>query len=494
MITKLTQKQIDKIPSYRDKWLEVGKDTTPITYNQARPIIDDLYTQILGYEKPLIIIMPNPVWTWHATVVLHELVSQIDSQIRSQIRSQIYSQIDSQIYPQIDPQIRSQIDSQIHSQIDSQIDSQIHSQIVSQIVSQIDSQIHSQIDSQIRPQIVSQIDSQIYPQIDPQIRSQIDSQIAPQIRSQIVSQIDSQIYSQIDSQIDSQIHSQIDSQLDSQIHSQIVSQIVSQIRSQLVSQIYSQLDSQIRPQIGSQIENFLWPYLDGQLWASYFGYYEYFFNEVVKCECAKYCYFRNTTALNLIYPLSKICILSQKPKSIRMVNGLLHNESGPSISFDENFSVWSLNGVRVPQWLAETKDTQIKPERIIEIENAEVRREFVRKVGIERICTKLKAKILHKSTDGIYELLELDLNQGRKWKYLKMRNMSLSTDNNDVWHIEGVNNRCRTIQEALLYRINGENRYKYNFAPDGDNWQIHGDVIIIPEGAKTLKPKPQLIA
>ena len=85
--------------------------------------------------------------------------------------------------------------------------------------------------------------------------------------------------------------------------------------------------------------------------------------------------------------------------------------------------------------------------------NAEVRREIVRKIGIERVCQKLNAKVLDKSLNGIYELLNLDLGDGRSRPYLKMRNPSIKT-----YHLEGVPIEIDTVEKALNWRNQSEEK------------------------------------
>ena len=82
---------------------------------------------------------------------------------------------------------------------------------------------------------------------------------------------------------------------------------------------------------------------------------------------------------------------------------------------------------------------------LLKIDNAEVRREFVRKVGIDRVCYSLGAQCIDKV--GNYELLLLDLQDGRKRPYLKMLNPSI-----DTWHVEGVHPNCQTVEQALKWR------------------------------------------
>ena len=75
-----------------------------------------------------------------------------------------------------------------------------------------------------------------------------------------------------------------------------------------------------------------------------------------------------------------------------------------------------------------------------------VRRELIRKIGIDIFIQKMGAKSIHKQDN--YELLSIDLdNQITNCRYLKMKNPSIQT-----WHVEGVHRKCNTVQEALNWR------------------------------------------
>jgi hypothetical protein len=167
-----------------------------------------------------------------------------------------------------------------------------------------------------------------------------------------------------------------------------------------------------------------------------------------------------------------------------MASGRLHRDGGPALAYSDGFALWRLNGVAVPDWLAATPAGAIDPRRLPAIPNAEVRREFIRKVGLARILRALGARVI--SSSGLYELLELDLGDGRRRPYLKMRNPSV-----DTVHIEGVHPRCQTVQEALNYR-NG-------LAPEaiddvaGADWYQQGDVILRPRGATRFKSRPKML-
>jgi len=195
------------------------------------------------------------------------------------------------------------------------------------------------------------------------------------------------------------------------------------------------------------IRNFVYPYLYGSFDSSFFSFFNYI-EEVlnVNYNCgAKWEWYKNTSNFGFIYPLENICIISRKPVFIRMVDGILHSDNSPAVEYADGFSVYCLNGVRVNKELVKTKAEDIDPRILFKEQNAEIRREIVRKIGIERVCMKLGAKCIDKKGD--YELLLLDLGDNRKRPYLKMINPSIKT-----YHLEGVEPSIKTIEKALNWR------------------------------------------
>lgn len=188
------------------------------------------------------------------------------------------------------------------------------------------------------------------------------------------------------------------------------------------------------------------------------------------------------------WPYEHYCIISERPTACHLnKDGRLHCETGPALAFnDEQCQLYSLNGVIVPKWLVETPAEKIDPKEVTKEKNAEVRREIVRKVGVDRVCHKLGAKVL--DTQGEYELLELKVD-GNKWKYLKMHNPSVP----EVWHVEGVGNECNTVADALHWRKPDKMRAIAVDDKKGEDWVLQGDVHIWPRNAKALKRFPAKI-
>ena len=187
------------------------------------------------------------------------------------------------------------------------------------------------------------------------------------------------------------------------------------------------------------------------------------------------------------------CVIADPPDRLetQIVDGVynLHSPGGAAQSWWDGWPLYYLNGVRVSPWLVKLDEGQLDPRWVAKLDNAEERREFVRKVGVERIEYKLGSRIIDKEADPMYQLIDLRLGDGDDTyrPYLKMNNPSI-----DAVHIEGVPKECRTIQAALNYR-NGFTESQID-PVNGDDWYQHGDVTFKQTKSTLFKPRPSKIA
>ena len=153
--------------------------------------------------------------------------------------------------------------------------------------------------------------------------------------------------------------------------------------------------------------------------------------------------------------LNDICIILDRPEQISIKNGVLHNETGMAIKYRDGWGIYSLNGVTVTKEIVETPADRLDPEIVLREANAEIRREIVRKIGVERLEKKLKPRVLDKWGDyELHDYSEFFPKMRCSPVYLKMKNPSIG-----VWHYEGVNIRemsAPTCQAALEWRLKGK--------------------------------------
>ena len=148
--------------------------------------------------------------------------------------------------------------------------------------------------------------------------------------------------------------------------------------------------------------------------------------------------------------------------------------------------------------MAETKDTDIDPARISKISNAEVRKEFVHKVGLSRIYYKLGGVVLDQKVVSLttpenqkwlcnYKLVRLKYGVNSIRHVLEMPNASLP----DIIHVEYVPTKCQTVEQAMNFRLN---RKEEDIDENGSDFYIHGDRVLVPDGATKTKRWPKIIA
>lgn len=130
----------------------------------------------------------------------------------------------------------------------------------------------------------------------------------------------------------------------------------------------------------------------------------------------------------------------------------LHSTDSPAIAWRDGFELFFLNGIQVTKELVMTPASQLDPMLLIKERNAEVRREIVRKMGIERFIQKVGGQDLDtwsrdEHTD--YRLIKLTNIEGMRLVpvYLIMKNPSTG-----LFYAEGVSPDCKTVKEALAWR------------------------------------------
>ena len=165
--------------------------------------------------------------------------------------------------------------------------------------------------------------------------------------------------------------------------------------------------------------------------------------------------------VNFIIPYNGIVFISRKPEYIGWKGKVLHCETGPAVRYKDGYSLFTLNGVKVPEWLVTTHSDALDPKKVLDIENADQRAEGIRKLGIERLVQYGKVKDTYKNYDDAwfdnskYELIDMaPIFKTIKYApYLKMLNQSVP----GVWHLEAVSKECQTVQDAVNFRTKSQN-------------------------------------
>ena len=163
----------------------------------------------------------------------------------------------------------------------------------------------------------------------------------------------------------------------------------------------------------------------------------------------------------------EFCIISEKPICLKVDNeNKPHCDGGPFCEWGDGSKLFALNGVRVPKYLAVTPSSKLDVSFFHQEKNADVRTEFIRKYGVERMLdlgVKVDSWESYPEeiwyTKSKYELWDMaNIFEGIEYApHLKMTNQTTG-----VFHVEAVSPKCRTIDDAIKERAGGRDLEIFN--------------------------------
>ncbi len=140
------------------------------------------------------------------------------------------------------------------------------------------------------------------------------------------------------------------------------------------------------------------------------------------------------------------CMISDRPTVLSVdARNRPHCIDGPFCRWSDGSALFAIDGVRMPQWVAETPSEMLDIKEVMRLPNAEQRLVAIKKIGPERMLTALNATSISKKADE-YELYSVFL-EGSEERLLKMQNPS-----EPKIHFEWVAPECKTVNEALAWR------------------------------------------
>lgn len=169
-------------------------------------------------------------------------------------------------------------------------------------------------------------------------------------------------------------------------------------------------------------------------------------------------YEKITKLMHAILPCEKICFVIEYPKVVSLLNDdldsfKLHREEGLAVEYGDGTGFAWLHGVEVPDWIATTKAGKLSIQKLLAETNVDIRREGLRRVPVERLLKKTKAKLLDKEKDlkkgkhWDYALFDMDLGDSKKRIFLRMFDVA-----SGGYPVERVDDNNKTVLQALAWR------------------------------------------
>ena len=120
------------------------------------------------------------------------------------------------------------------------------------------------------------------------------------------------------------------------------------------------------------------------------------------------------------FPYENVVVCTERPVEVHqetvrsswpygVTSRRLHREDGPSLLYADGWAVHSWHGVRVPAWVVEDEITAEHIDRAIKVDNSEIRRAALERIGWPRVVQHLGAKPIATCADPANDPHELAL-------------------------------------------------------------------------------------
>lgn len=240
--------------------------------------------------------------------------------------------------------------------------------------------------------------------------------------------------------------------------------VMDKVEAKVRDNVMDKVGDKVRAKVEAKVRamNGIYPYQDGSFSANVFAFYDYMI-EILKIDLSEFPYqeWRDTVNLGLIYPLDNVCIVCQKPTHIRTNEKGLHADMKPALEYAGGWNIYSLNGIIVPEELAMTPAGELDIDLFLREKSADIKAEFIRKYGIERMLEYGTLVDGYKNYDNEwwtkseYEVWDMKklfvgITRHNQCCFLKMKNLTTGT-----WHLEGINpnhGEIKNVEQALDIR------------------------------------------
>ncbi len=164
----------------------------------------------------------------------------------------------------------------------------------------------------------------------------------------------------------------------------------------------------------------------------------------------------------MVFHFKNACFVIEKPKykflerrSKRQIRDLtLHNERGSAIIFPDKSHFSFFRSQPISNWYWDMKPSQKKALRILKTQNTTLRSMGIRYMGKDNLLKYLERKVLDKKQN--YQLIAFQIPQEFEYNiknpdwypFLQMINPTTGEE-----HLEGVHKSCKTVEEALNWRL-----------------------------------------
>lgn len=315
------------------------------------------------------------------------------AQMKEKLTTAVYQHVRESLADKLQDHLR------LDNQLTAQLEAQVKEQVTVAVSKAVDSALSavkgnkeaifkqlSLVDDKLLEQSSEQLSQPMNAELNKILESFKDGNLTAQLENRLMEQVTVAISKALE---------KLDHALEQQAYAQLIEDLAHKLSFEPHFEAFSiQLDSQLTNIITEINEKFRKALYSSVWWRAWSGWYDgtvvlgVKFNQENLDLFQRWCRF-----CPLVFPGESTVIVCRNPVSISWKEGLLHNESGPSVEFADGFKVYTIDGIAVDEQIVMAPETQTI-EQIEQEENADRKAIRIARYGWPRYLKDIKAEKL----------------------------------------------------------------------------------------------------
>lgn len=303
------------------------------------------------------------------------LVRRLHNLVRTTLSESFSSQVSRDLYVELVEKLRNRLANALNQQ-QRLVSDELKAQTSEAAVAQMKEKLTTAVYQHVRESLADKLQDHL--RLDNQLTAQLEAQVKEQVTVAISKALE-----------------KLDHALEQQAYAQLIEDLAHKLSFEPHFEAFSiQLDSQLTNIITEINEKFRKALYSSVWWRAWSGWYDgavvlgVKFNQENLDLFQRWCRF-----CPLVFPGESTVIVCRNPVSISWKEGLLHNESGPSVEFADGFKVYTIDGIAVDEQIVMAPETQTI-EQIEQEENADRKAIRIARYGWPRYLKDIKAEKL----------------------------------------------------------------------------------------------------
>jgi|WetSurMetagenome_2_1015567.scaffolds.fasta_scaffold03341_10 hypothetical protein len=481
MINELTPKQNEQLINFRNECLSIGLSTEPLDRTKHRELVNWLYQTYFNFGgEPKIWYVNSPL-TYNLIInILYSINDNFSDNISENLSNNLGDNLSNNLWVDLMDNLRTNFAVNLRNSLIDNLVMMLSNNLKSNLKYNLKESLSDNLWINFRDNIMNNlsdtlsdnlsdnlmvnllsnrsddISENLYDILRDNLSDNLSDSLIENLRDNFYNNFNNNLHKNLLNNLYDNLNNNLSDNLSDNLYDNLYDNLKNNLRINLGDNLINNLSKNLRYNLRNNkiFHNAYWGNWDIN-WISFY-FFPYLFLDInygEKLNNDLINMYELIKSIGSIFFHKNICFISERPLEIHKKGIQLHADGKPALLYSDGYCLWYLNGVRVNREIVMTPADELDCNLILTEKNAEVRREIIRKIGIERVVKKLKCKIIEKSDDGVYQLYEVPIGENRTANYLKMKNPSV-----DTWHFEGVPEECNTILKSLAWR-DGESNY-----------------------------------